>query len=243
MDIKGKVVIVTGASSGTGLATAKLLAEHGAKLVLVARSKDKLEKLSGELPGSLAAPADMTKSAEIKRMVQKANEHFGRIDVLINNAGQGYDAPVEKIDIETFHKIFDLDVVGPVIAMKEAIPIMRAQGGGSIINISSGTALGFWPTMAPYSSLKRALVGISLTAREELKNDRISVSVIYPFATLTQFEKNTIRNDVPDQEDDLPFKADSSEYVAGKILEAIKSGDAEVFAHDWMKNIGKEGKR
>ena len=96
MDVKGKVAIVTGASGGIGLATAKLLASKGAQLALVARSKDKLEKLARELPEAIAVPADMSKVSDIKSMIKKVAEHFGRIDILVNNAGQGYDTPVEK---------------------------------------------------------------------------------------------------------------------------------------------------
>jgi short-subunit dehydrogenase len=242
MDVKDKVVIITGASSGIGLATARLLAEKGARLALAARSKDKLERLTEELPGSLAVPADMTKIDEVKRMVEQTEAHFGRIDILINNAGQGYDAPVENIDIDTFHYIFDLDLVGPLVAMQLVIPLMRSQGGGAIINISSGAALMCLQNMSPYSSLKRALAVLSLTAREELKNDNIVVSVVYPFVTLTDFEKNTIKDlpgDDQGQESAGPPSADTAEHVAQKILEGIESGEAEVFARDWMKNSGR----
>ena len=193
MDVRNKTVIVTGSSSGIGLATAKLLSNHGAKLALVSRSKEKLEMLSREIPNSLAVPADMTKIIDIKRMIEQTKTHFGRIDILINNAGQGYDAPVEKIDVDIFHYIFDLDVVGPVVAMQQVIPLMRRQGEGAIINISSGTALMHLPNMSAYASIKRALADISLTAREELKGDNIAVSVVYPYTTLTDFEKNTIK--------------------------------------------------
>lgn len=85
MDVKNKIIIITGASSGIGLATARLLTERGAKLALVSRSKEKLETLSKELPESIAIPADMTKPSEIKRMVEQTIAHFGRIDILINN--------------------------------------------------------------------------------------------------------------------------------------------------------------
>jgi short-subunit dehydrogenase len=240
MDIQNKVVIVTGASSGIGLATAKLLAEREAKLVLVSRSKEKLEKLAKEIPNSLAVPADMTNISEITNMIVQVQEHFGKIDILVNCAGQGYDAPVEKTNIKTLCYIFDLDVVGPLVAMQQVIPIMRKQGGGTIINISSGTALMLLPNNGGYSSLKRALAHISLTAREEVKKDNIIVSVVYPYMTLTDFEKNTIKDFVPESEEQgesPPFPPDTAEYVAQKILEGIETGEAEIFPHDWMRKL------
>ena len=118
MKIKDQVAIVTGASSGIGMATAKLLTKRGAKVALIARSEDLLKKLAEELPDSLPIKADMTKENDIKDFIKKIKKHYGRIDILVNNAGQGYDAPIENIDIETFYKIFDLDVVGPLVAMQ-----------------------------------------------------------------------------------------------------------------------------
>jgi len=244
-DLSGKVAIVTGASCGIGLATAKLLAGQGVHVALVSRSKEKLEKISKKLSGSRAVPADMTKIPQITRMIKKTKEHFGRIDILVNNAGQGYDAPVEKINIGTFRYIYDLNITGPLIAMQQVIPIMRNLGGGTIVNISSGTALMNLPDMSAYSSSKRALAGISLAARQEVKDDGIVVSVVYPYITLTDFEKNTIRESPKgdwEQEDATgPFPPDTAEYVAHRILEGIISGEAEIFAHDWMKNRGGPG--
>lgn len=242
MDVKDKVVIVTGASSGIGEASAKLLAKNGAKVVLAARSKKKLEKLSKELPGSFIITTDMTKEKEVKEMVKKTIERFGRVDILINNAGRGYDASTEGINVETFRKIFELDVVGLLVAMQEVIPVMRRQKGGTIINISSGTALMSLPNMGAYSSLKRAVAGLSLTAREELKKDNIAVSVVYPYITLTDFEKNTVKEKTGiidfEDGDEGDFKPpDSAEYIAQKILNGIKSGKAEIFAHEWMENM------
>lgn len=241
MDIKGKVAIVTGASSGIGLATTRILSSKGAKVALVARTKDKLEQLAAEMPDTFAIVADVSKVDDVKDAVKQAFEHFGRIDILVNNAGRGYDTPVENTDIDVFHYIFDLDVVGPVVAMKEVIPIMRKQGGGTIVNISSGTALMYLPNNGPYSALKKALAHVSLTAREELKDDNIIVSVIYPYITLTDFEKNTIKDaSLQAQEESSEAqeafkKADTADYTAQRIVEGIERGDAEIFGHDWMK--------
>lgn len=241
MKIQNSVVIVTGASSGIGLATAKLLTQQGANVALVSRSKEKLEAISKKLPNSFVVTADMTKPEEIKNMVKKVHDHFGRIDILINNAGQGYDAPIDKISIDTFHKIFNLDVVGPIIAMQEVLPIMKKQKKGTIVNVSSGTALMYLPNMAGYASLKSALAHISLTAREELKKDHITVSVVYPYITETDFEKNTIKDGAPqwnpDEDGGLPHPPDSAEFVAQKIVEGIEKEEPKIFPHEWMKNL------
>ena len=236
--LHGKTAIVTGASSGIGLATARLLAENGVRVGLVSRSANLLEEFSETMPGSRAFPADMTKIPQIRQMVKKVQEYFGRIDILVNNAGQGYDAPVEKTDIGTFRYIYNLNVIGPLVAMQQVIPIMKVQGKGTIISISSGTALMHLPGMSPYSSSKRALAGISLAARQELQADHIVVSVVYPYITLTNFEKNTIHAvPVPEGEGEPvgPYPPDSAEFVAGKIIGGIVSGEAEIFSHDWMK--------
>lgn len=241
MDVKDKVAIVTGASSGIGLATARLLTERGAKVALAARSVNKLEALSRELPGSFVIPTDMRIEADVRKMAARVLEHYGRIDILVNCAGRGYDAPVEHIDLDTFRDIFQLDVVGPLVAMQAVIPIMRRQGGGTVVNVSSGTSLMNLPNMSPYSSLKRALNALSLAARDELKRDNIVVSIVYPYMTATDFEENTIKDShiqwEEEGEGDLP-PLDPPEHVAQKILEAIETGAPEVHAHDWMKNLG-----
>lgn len=242
MILKGKVAIVTGASSGIGLATAKLLTQKGVKVALVARRADRLKHLSQKLPESLALTADMTKKTQIKRMVAQTAKYYGRVDILVNNAGIGYDAPLENIDIAKFRYLFELHAVGSLLAMQSVIPLMRKIGGGSIVNISSGTSLMYLPNMSAYSGIKRLLNALSLTSRQELQKDNIVVSVVYPFITLTDFEKNTLKDYPPKISDeegedrDLP-PADPADYVATKILEAIITGKAEVYVHDWMKKL------
>ena len=140
MEIAGKVVLITGASSGIGLATARLFARKGAKLALAARSAEKLAQLASELPDALAVPTDLRDEAAVRRMVTQTREHYQRIDVLINNAAEGQFAPIEKMNLEIYRTIFEVNVVSVIAAMQEVIPIMRAQGGGVIINISSGAS-------------------------------------------------------------------------------------------------------
>ncbi len=240
MTIKNSIAIVTGASGGIGAALSCVLTQKGAKVVLAARSEQKLLALSRDLPGSFVVVADMTKPDDIRTLVRKTVRRFGRIDILINNAGRGYDAPVEYIDIRRFYELFDLDVVGPLIAMQEVIPIMKARKSGHIVNLSSGTALMTLPDMAAYSSLKQAIAGISLTAREELAPFGIRVSVAYPYVTDTSFEKNTWKDHIKnewDGESDLPHPPDSADYIAGKIIAGIEINEAQIYAHDWLKKL------
>lgn len=239
MEIKDKVVLITGASAGIGLATAQLLAKEGAKLALNARSKDKLDQLAKVLPGSEVFPADMADEQAVRDLIEKVQRKFGRLDVLVNNAGRGMSCPLELIDISEYRRLIDLNVIGPLVAMQAVIPVMRSQGGGSIISISSGTTLMYAPGLSGYSATKRALNGLSLTARNELSKDKIAVSVVYPYVTKSDFYKNLVSNETilktADEFVAGRAPADTSEYVAELILKAIVTGDSEIFAHDWMR--------
>jgi short-subunit dehydrogenase len=222
------------------LAAAKLLAGRGARLALVARSRERLVDLARELDGSMALPADLSRAEEAAGIVAAARRYFGRIDILVNNAGRGYDAPIERTEVDLVRSIFDLDFLASLLTMKAVIPIMREQGGGVIVNVSSGTALRHLPNMGAYSSIKGALASLSLTAREELKNDNIRVSVFYPYMTLTEFEDHTIKD--PSLEEGVqaeggyrPPPPDPVDLAAAKVPEAVEGEAAEVFAHDWMK--------
>src|SRR5258707_11797258 len=140
MQIKDRVFIVTGASSGIGLSTATALSERGAKVALFARSGDALQELAQQLPGSVAVTVDVTQFDRVREAVGAVHRHYGRVDGLVNNAGRSYAVSVEEIDPALFDEIFHLNVLGPIVAMQAVIPLMRAQGGGSVVNINSGTA-------------------------------------------------------------------------------------------------------
>src|ERR1035437_2754748 len=114
MEIAGKIVIVTGASSGIGAATARLAAERGAKVVLAARRTDRIAALAATLPDSLSVTTDMRDPVQIQRLMDSAMERFGRVDVLINNAGQGLHLPIEHVRLEDFRSVVELNVYGPL---------------------------------------------------------------------------------------------------------------------------------
>lgn len=236
MEIKDRVFIVTGASSGIGLSTAAALGDRGAKVALLARTRAALEKLSAQLSGSLPVVADMTDFRAVRQAVRTVHEHYGRIDGLVNNAGRSYAASVEAIEPELFDEIFHLNVLGPIIAMQAVIPVMRSQGAGSIVNVNSGTAFMAQPGYSVYSSSKRALLGFSLTARAELEKDGILVSEVYPFITATNFGKNRMGNPAAGPRADYA-SGDKPEFVAGLILEAIEEGRAQYFANDRLRQL------
>ncbi|HWD41651.1 MAG TPA: SDR family oxidoreductase, partial [Fimbriimonas sp.] len=177
----------------------------------------------------------------IGRAIKEVHSHYGKIDCLINHAGRSYAAPVEKISAEAFDEIFHLNVLGPIIAMQAAIPIMRAQGGGSVVNINSGTAFMAVPEYSVYSASKRALLGFSLTAREELKDDGIVVSEVYPFITATNFGKNRMTEPGTTGPASSYAAGDTPEFVADIILKAIEEGEAQYFANDRLRQMAGKG--
>jgi NAD(P)-dependent dehydrogenase (short-subunit alcohol dehydrogenase family) len=230
MTIDGKVIIVTGASGGIGLATARLLGARGAQVVLAARNESALEAAAAEIPGSLAVTTDMREAESIRALVESTVEHLGRVDCLVNNAGQDFNASVEAIDPDDLRSILELNLIGPLEAMQAVIPLMRRQGSGAIVNVSSGTTKMVLTGSAGYSASKAALNHLSLVAREELAPDDIAVSLIYPYITATDLEKNALGADEHSSAGPPPNipPADPPEKVAEAILSLIESGQAEL---------------
>jgi NAD(P)-dependent dehydrogenase (short-subunit alcohol dehydrogenase family) len=235
--IDGHVFIVTGASSGIGLATARTLAARGGQVALIARSTQALNDLAATLPGSLAVTADMTDFDAVRQAVAEIGRHYGRVDGLVNNAGRSYAASVEEIDPVLFDEIFHLNVLGPIVAMQSVIPIFRRQGGGSIVNINSGTAFMTVPQYGVYSSSKRALMGFSLTARAELAGSGIVVSEVYPFITATNFGRTRMGNPASGGPSTNYADGDPPEFVAELIVKAIEEGGAQYFANDRLRQL------
>lgn len=229
MIVKDKAVIVTGASEGIGKAVAEALAGKGAKLVLAARSEDKIRALAEKLPGATAVRADMRKADDVKALVETAIRIHGRVDILINNAGQGMYGPVEGIDIELYKSMMELNVYAPLRAMQLVIPHMREAGGGMIVNISSMVSKNAYPSLGAYASTKYALNALSFTARAELAKDKIIVSVMHPKMTATRFGGNAIGTRPASSGGPISRtpQVDSPEQVAEKVLDIIASEAAE----------------
>lgn len=226
MEVAGKVCIVTGASSGIGAATARLLAAEGARVVAAARRGERLRALAAELPDALAVPTDVTDRDQLERLVDRALRVYGRVDVLVNNAGQGLHVPLLEVEADDLRAVFDLNVVAPLEAMQMAVPAMREHGGGAIVNVSSATSLRVFPSIGGYAATKAALNMLSQVARIELGDAGVAVSVVYPSVTATEFHQSLragrllagARTIVPDP----------PELVAEAILYALRSGEEHV---------------
>src|SRR5258708_21951565 len=232
MEIAGKVVLITGASEGIGLATARLCAQQGARLALAARSAEKLEQLTAELPEAIALPTDLRDEHAVRAMVTRTHERYGRLDVLVNNAGQGLHVPIERVDLAQYRAVFELNVVSVIGAMQAAIPLMRAQGGGVIVNVSSGTSKMTLPGVGPYSSTKYALNAITLTARQELPADNIRVGLVDPGITATAFHDHLANAGEwrGPRGQARALALETPEQVAEKLLEAVRTQAAQVYA-------------
>lgn len=233
MQITDHVFLVTGTSSGIGLSAAEALTARGGRVALVARNTSALRDLADRLPGSLPITADVTDFGALTAAIATAHDHFGRLDGLVNNAGRSYGATVEEIDPEAFEEIFRLNVLAPIVAMQSVIPIMRAAGGGAIVNVNSGTAFMTIPGYSVYSASKRALLGITQTARGELAGDDIVVSEVYPTLTATNFGVNRLGGG-PEADYSV---GDPPELVAGLIVRAIEEGDAQYFANEYLRTL------
>lgn len=229
MEIKNAVVIVTGASSGIGEATARAAWHAGARVVLLARRKDRIEALAHELGGALALVCDVTRPEQVQHAIDSAISTFGRIDALINNAGQGLHATIGDIKLEDFKELLDLNTVAPLAMMQAVIPFMRRLGGGSIVNVSSGATLATYPGSAAYTSSKAALNMLSSVARLELAEVGIAVSTMHPSITTTGFY-GSVKSGLTSakaQEAETASFAHPPERVAETILGLLRSGDAQ----------------
>ena len=188
--LKGKVALITGASSGIGEATALALAAEGATLAVAARRADKLASLVQRIQAAgvkaLALPCDMTVKAEAIKAVDDAVANLGRVDILVNSAGVMQTGGIENCDIDEYRRVFEINLFATLYACKAAIPHMLARGGGDVVNISSLAARKGNAQTSAYSASKHALNSMTDLMRQEIGDRNIRVCILMPGATSTE---------------------------------------------------------
>lgn len=189
-NIKDKVIVITGASSGIGEATALLLAARGAKVVLGARGSDRLEALAKRITdagGQAAyAPTDVKRREDVSNLVRLAGERFGKLDVLFNNAGVMPVSPLDDLSVKDWEDMIDVNIKGVLYGIAAALPIFRKQGFGHFINTASTAGLKTVPNQSVYSGTKFAVRAISEGLRQEA-GDKLRVTIISPGFVNTNF--------------------------------------------------------
>jgi NAD(P)-dependent dehydrogenase (short-subunit alcohol dehydrogenase family) len=191
---KDPVWFITGCSSGLGRELGKLVLERGARTVLTARNPDSVADLAREYPArSAALRLDVTRSEEILHAVQEAEAKFGRIDVLVNNAGYGYMAPLEEAADADIREQFETNLFGPIALMRAVLPGMRTRRQGHIVNLSSVSGFQGYPGTAFYAGSKFAIEGVSESIATELKPLGISVTIVEPSEFRTEFAGRSAR--------------------------------------------------
>lgn len=200
--IEGKVVVITGASSGIGEAAALLLAGRGAKVVLGARGLERLEALTSRIVAAggeaVCARTDVKRRAEVAALVNLACERYGRLDVLVNNAGIGPIAPLDDLRVEEWEETVDINVKGVLYGIAAALPVFRRQGTGHFVNVASTAAHRIVPNMAVYCGTKFAVRAISEGLRQEA-GDKLRVTVISPGFTRTNIAEVIARPEIKTQ--------------------------------------------
>lgn len=229
-NIKGKVVVITGASSGLGEATARLLCSEGATVVLAARRADRIEALAAELVEqggkALAVTTDVADRQQVKALVDKAVEAYGRIDVMLNNAGLMPLAPLEKLKTDEWDQMIDVNVKGVLYGIAAALPHMKQQKSGHIINVSSVYGHKLGPDATVYCATKFAVRALSEGLRQEVKPYNIRTTVISPGAVATELLEHISDEKVQAQTKDFVSKiAVPAETFARMVAFAINEPD------------------
>jgi len=225
-NLKGKVIAITGAGSGIGEATALLLAAGGAKMVLGARRTNRLEALAARITAAGGEAAyiqtDVKRRDDMTRLVAFAGEHYGRLDVLISNAGVGPISPLDELRVEDWDDMIDVNIKGMLYGIAAALPVFRRQGAGHFVNIASTAGHRVTPTMAVYAGTKFAVRAISEGLRQEA-GDKLRVTIISPGFIHTDFAESMTNPDIKaqmlDQRDKIAIPPDA---IARAIAFAIE---------------------
>ncbi|MFX3633048.1 MAG: SDR family NAD(P)-dependent oxidoreductase [Candidatus Pristimantibacillus sp.] len=225
--LKGKVVLISGASSGIGALTAKLLSEHGAIPVLTGRNLTKLHESAAEIGGSCAVyQMDVTDMQQVQQIVDTIIAKYGKIDILLNNAGFGKFESFEDAPVESFEQMMDTNYMGIVRCTKAVVPYMLKQGTGHIVNIASMAGKIGSSKSTGYSATKHAVLGFTNSLRMELKNKGIIVSAVNPGPIDTPFF--TVADPSGSYVKNVSWFMMKPEYVAKSIVRVIERQKAEL---------------
>src|SRR5208282_5206523 len=237
LQLPGKVVVITGASMGIGEAIAKIFADGGASVVLLSRDAERAEAAReriGHAERTLALACDVRNREEIDRVVGLTLHHFQRIDVWINNAGHGILDSVTNVDMAACRETFETNFFGALEAMQAVIPVMKQQGSGAIINISSVAGHIPLPFHAVYSATKFAMNAIGKGARIELKSSGINVLTVCPGYVRTDFGANALKGKEQKQVRPARVRGVTAERVARAVLRGYLKQKREVVVPWWM---------
>ena len=229
--LSGKVAVITGASMGIGEAIAKVFTDHGGQVVMLSRDSNRLEAARariGHPEQTLALACDVRNREEIDRAIGLVVHHFGRIDIWVNNAGHGLLDSIANGSMAECRETFDTNLFGALDGMKAVIPIMRQQGSGTIINISSVAGHVPLPFHAIYSATKFAMNAIGKGARMELANTGINVLTVCPGYVRTEFSANAIKGQDHKQVRPAVARGISAERVARAVLRGYLGRKREV---------------
>jgi short-subunit dehydrogenase len=232
VDLKDKVVIVTGASQGIGRATAREFSRCGAKVVLAARDVEALEQLQNVIRSSggtcLSVPTDVQDEKQVHHLVQKTIETWGQIDVFVNNAGATYHSSFIEMPIGQMRSMVETNLMGVVYCIKEVLPHFRARRQGHIVNISSVLGKRAVPKQAVYAATKYALIGLAEGLRCEEARHNITVTTFCPSSVSTEMNKQVSLHDHPLKQFIRRLFIYTPEAVAKKIVKATVAKQREV---------------
>ena len=237
-----KVALITGASSGIGWETAKLLAARGWSLAITARRKDRLDflaaslvKIGDECPSALVLPADISQPDQARAVVLSTVAHFGRLDVLVNNAGILRMSPFMDMPVNEMREIFETNFWATIETVRAAIPVMEKQGGGHIVQVGSGVSRRGLPFMAAYAASKFALLGLTEGLRMELAPKGITMSLVLPGGTETEMPANLDRSRLPPTYPSHERSRVSAERAARAVVKAVEGRHTEIHVPWWNR--------
>ena len=239
MDLKGTVAAITGASSGIGLAVAEHLAREGVAVVLGARRADRLDdavariRSAGGRAESLAM--DVTREADVVQLVTRAQQAFGRLDIMVCNAGFGYYGTVEEMEPDVMRRMMDVNFMGTFYGTRAALPVFRSQGRGRLIFVSSIVGKRGIPFMSGYSATKAAQAVFAESLRSEFAGSDIHVSTVFPVSTTTEF-REAMERDFGHQVSGLGPKQ-PVDHVARAVVQCIRRPTAEVYPHRTSRGL------